>query len=53
MMGAGIVGICYALINDFVLGSRFWDAARVPTKNHYIISGVGLISWVKISSFNC
>lgn len=44
IVGAGIVGICYALINDFVLGSRlkqFWDAARVPTKNHYIICGLG------------
>lgn len=44
IVGAGIVGICYALINDFVLGSRlkqFWDAARVPTKNHYIVCGLG------------
>lgn len=44
IVGAGIVGICYALINDFVLGSRlkqFWDAARVPTKNHYLICGLG------------
>ncbi|BAQ64384.1 NAD-binding protein [Geminocystis sp. NIES-3709] len=44
IVGAGIVGICYALINDFVLGSRlkqFWDAARVPTKHHYIICGLG------------
>ncbi|MBL1210475.1 NAD-binding protein [Geminocystis sp. GBBB08] len=44
IVGAGIVGICYALINDFVLGSRlkqFWDAARVPLKNHYIVCGLG------------
>ena len=44
IVGAGIVGICYALINDFVLGSRlkqFWDAARVPTKNHYLVCGLG------------
>ncbi|NCO75792.1 MAG: potassium channel protein [Cyanobacteria bacterium] len=47
IVGAGIVGICYALINDFVLGSRlkqFWDAARVPTKNHYIICGLGNVA---------
>lgn len=44
IIGAGIIGICYALINDFVLGSRlkqFWDAARVPNHNHYIICGLG------------
>ncbi|MGL5881529.1 MAG: potassium channel family protein, partial [Xenococcaceae cyanobacterium] len=44
LVGAGIVGICYALINDFILGSRlkqFLDAAKVPTRNHYIICGLG------------
>ncbi|NES81120.1 MAG: potassium channel protein [Moorea sp. SIO2B7] len=44
IVGAGVIGICYALINDFILGSRikqFWDAARVPTHNHYIICGLG------------
>jgi Trk K+ transport system NAD-binding subunit len=44
LVGAGIVGICYALINDFILGSRlkeFLDAARVPTRNHYIVCGLG------------
>ena len=44
IVGAGVIGICYALINDFVLGSRikqFWDAARVPSHNHYIICGLG------------
>lgn len=44
LVGAGVIGICYALINDFVLGSRFkqfWDAARVPARNHYIICGLG------------
>ncbi len=44
IIGAGIVGICYALINDFVLSSllkQFWDAARVPSKNHYLICGLG------------
>jgi voltage-gated potassium channel Kch len=44
LVGAGIVGICYALINDFILGTRlkeFIDAARVPTHNHYIVCGLG------------
>jgi voltage-gated potassium channel Kch len=44
LVGAGIVGICYALINDFILGSRlkqFLDAAKVPTRNHYIVCGLG------------
>ncbi len=44
IIGAGIVGIFYALINDFVLGSRlkqFLDAARVPKENHYVVCGMG------------
>lgn len=44
LIGAGIIGIFYALLNDFVLGTRlkqFWDAAQVPTRNHFIICGLG------------
>jgi len=44
IIGAGVIGICYALINDFILGSRLkqlWDATRLPTHNHYIICGLG------------
>ena len=44
VVGAGLIGICYALINDFVLGSRFrqtLDAARIPRKNHYVVCGLG------------
>lgn len=44
LLGAGVIGICYALLNDFVLGTRFkqfWDAARVPGRNHYIVCGLG------------
>lgn len=44
LVGAGIIGIFYALINDFVLGARFkqfWDAARVPARHHYIVCGMG------------
>jgi Trk K+ transport system NAD-binding subunit len=46
ILGAGVIGICYALLNDFILGSRFkqfLDAARVPTRHHYIICGLGSI----------
>lgn len=44
LVGAGVIGIWYALLNDFVLGTRFkqfWDAARVPQHHHYIICGLG------------
>jgi voltage-gated potassium channel Kch len=44
LVGTGVIGICYALLNDFVLGTRFkqfWDAARVPARNHYIVCGLG------------
>ncbi|MGB5633436.1 MAG: NAD-binding protein [Waterburya sp.] len=44
IVGAGVIGICYALINDFVLGSRFrqtLDAARIPRHNHYVVCGLG------------
>ena len=46
LVGAAIVGIFYALLNDFVLGTRlkqFWDAARVPQQQHYIVCGLGSI----------
>jgi voltage-gated potassium channel Kch len=44
IVGAGVIGIWYALINDLVLGSRLkqaWDAARIPIRNHYIVCGLG------------
>lgn len=44
IVGAGVIGICYALLNDFILGSRFkqfWDATRIPVRNHHIICGLG------------
>ncbi|MDJ0717561.1 MAG: NAD-binding protein [Prochloraceae cyanobacterium] len=46
ILGTGIIGIFYALTNDFILGSRikqFWDAARVPHHNHYIVCGLGIM----------
>jgi voltage-gated potassium channel Kch len=44
LVGAGVIGICYALLNDFILGTRFnqfLDAARVPSRHHYIVCGLG------------
>ena len=44
IIGTGVIGICYALINDFVLGSRFrqtLDAARIPRHKHHIVCGLG------------
>lgn len=44
LVGAGIIGICYALLNDFVLGTRFqqlWNHVRVPHRHHYIVCGLG------------
>ncbi len=44
LVGAGVIGICYALLNDFVLGTRlteYLNATRIPQKNHYIICGMG------------
>jgi voltage-gated potassium channel Kch len=55
LIGAGIIGICYALLNDFVLGTRFkqfWDAARVPQRNHYIVCGLGGIGVQVIQQFH-
>jgi voltage-gated potassium channel Kch len=46
IVGAGVIGICYALLNDFILGTRFkqfWDAARVPGRQHYIVCGLGAV----------
>ncbi|MCW6038222.1 NAD-binding protein [Spirulina subsalsa FACHB-351] len=44
IVGAGVIGICYALINDFILGSRlrqFWAVTQVPSSNHYVVCGLG------------
>ena len=44
LVGAGVIGIFYALLTDFILGTRFkqfWDCTQVPQRNHYIICGLG------------
>ncbi|MBD2773059.1 potassium channel family protein [Iningainema tapete] len=47
LVGAAAFGIWYALLNDFILGTRFkqfWDVARVPHCHHYIVCGLSGIS---------
>ncbi|AFY69526.1 TrkA-N domain protein [Thalassoporum mexicanum PCC 7367] len=44
LVGAAVIGIWYALLNDFILGTRFrqlWSAASVPQAGHYIVCGLG------------
>jgi Trk K+ transport system NAD-binding subunit len=44
LVGAAVVGIFYALLNDFVLGTHFrqlWDTAQIPDRQHYIVCGLG------------
>ena len=55
IVGAGVIGIGYALINDFILSSRFkqaLDVARVPTRNHYIICGLGGIGFTIVQQLH-
>jgi Trk K+ transport system NAD-binding subunit len=47
LVGAGVVGIAYALLNDLVLGTRLqqlWENIPVPSRNHYIICSAELAS---------
>lgn len=44
LIGTAIIGLSYALLNDFILGTRFdhfWEAVRIPHQNHYVICGLG------------
>lgn len=44
LVGAGVIGIFYALLNDLVLGTRlrqFWDVAHIPNRSHFIVCGLG------------
>lgn len=44
LVGAAIIGLSYALLNDFVLGTRFdrfWEVARIPRRNHFVVCGLG------------
>lgn len=55
LIGAAIVGLSYALLNDFILGTRFdrfWEAARIPQRQHFIVCGLGGVG-VQIVSHLC
>lgn len=44
LVGAGVIGICYALLNDFILGAHLqslWSMARMPRQQHYVVCGLG------------
>jgi Trk K+ transport system NAD-binding subunit len=44
LLGAAIIGLCYALLNDWVLGARFrmlWEGVLIPRQDHYIVCGLG------------
>jgi Trk K+ transport system NAD-binding subunit len=48
LVGAGVIGICYALLNDFILGSHFqslWSVARTPRQHHFIVCGLGGVGY--------
>ena len=44
LVGAGAIGICYALLNDFVLGmhlQHLWATTQTPKNGHHIVCGLG------------
>lgn len=44
LLGAAVIGLFYALLNDLVLGTRLqqvWNTVRVPQRHHYIVCGLG------------
>ena len=44
LFGTGVIGVCYALLNDLVLGTRFQkvlNVGRMPQSHHYIVCGLG------------
>lgn len=48
LLGAGVIGIFYALLNDFVLGThlqRFWMTTHLPQSGHHIICGLGGVGY--------
>ena len=48
LVGAGVIGICYALLNDFILGSHFQSllsVARMPRQHHFVICGLGGVGY--------
>lgn len=57
LIGAAIIGLSYALLNDFILGTRFdrfWEVARIPHRGHFIVCGLGGVGVQIVSHlYNC
>jgi Trk K+ transport system NAD-binding subunit len=54
LVGAAVVGIFYALLNDFVLGTRLqqlWTTAHIPHRHHYIVCGLGAVGIQIVTQF--
>ena len=48
LVGAGVIGICYALLNDFILGThlqQIWTNTQVPHSGHRIVCGLGGVGY--------
>jgi len=48
LVGAGVIGVCYALLNDVILGTHFhefWSVARLPQQQHYVVCGLGGVGY--------
>jgi Trk K+ transport system NAD-binding subunit len=44
LVGTAVIGICYAILNDLVLGTHFQqvvNAVHLPQRRHYIVCGLG------------
>lgn len=44
LLGTAVIGICYALLNDLILGTRLqnlWHVAPLPHRGHCIVCGLG------------
>ena len=44
LIGTAVIGICYAILNDLVLGVHFktiLNAVHLPRQHHYIVCGLG------------
>ncbi|MEO0824065.1 MAG: NAD-binding protein [Cyanobacteria bacterium J06635_15] len=55
LVGAGVIGICYALLNDFILGThlqQLWNTARLPQRQHYIVCGLGGVGYQIVSQLH-
>ncbi|HHP7243287.1 MAG TPA: potassium channel family protein, partial [Elainellaceae cyanobacterium] len=52
LVGTGVIGICYALLNDLILGTRFrrlFRTVQVPRGRHHIVCGLGGVGMQVVS----